>query len=216
MEKVLLYIDGQNLFMGHAAMGIHRIDIPKLVSHLVGERHLLRAYYYSSLPSREDDPMGHDKKLKFFEYLNFQERMEVRAGSLKVERRLLPSDLLKELQSVGGHIDATPTLSVALTELENRIRTFLVEEATETKEKGVDIQIAVDMLDHAHRELADVQILVSGDGDFIPLVAHLKSQGVNVEVAGPRGSVASGLRSDADKFHSLNKRTMISFAPQSS
>jgi uncharacterized LabA/DUF88 family protein len=46
----------------------------------------------------------------------------------------------------------------------------------------------------------DVVILVSGDGDFIPLVEYLKNQGKRVEVMAFGKSTSSKLREVADEF----------------
>ncbi|MCF2138655.1 MAG: NYN domain-containing protein [Candidatus Lokiarchaeota archaeon] len=48
--------------------------------------------------------------------------------------------------------------------------------------KGDDISIAVDMLSDAYEDVYDVGILVSSDGDFIPLVKRLISLGKIVEL----------------------------------
>lgn len=48
--------------------------------------------------------------------------------------------------------------------------------------KGDDISIAVDMLSDAYEDVYDVGILVSSDGDFVPLVKRLISLGKIVEL----------------------------------
>ena len=49
----------------------------------------------------------------------------------------------------------------------------------------------------------DVIVLVSGDGDFIPLVEYLKNQGKRVEVAAFGRSAALKLKEAADEFLDL-------------
>lgn len=49
------------------------------------------------------------------------------------------------------------------------------------EEKGVDVQLAVDMLTGAFRDEYDVAILVSSDGDFRPLVDAVRSMHKRVE-----------------------------------
>ncbi|MHA1720612.1 MAG: LabA-like NYN domain-containing protein [Promethearchaeota archaeon] len=48
--------------------------------------------------------------------------------------------------------------------------------------KGDDISIAVDMLSDAYDDVYDVAILVSSDGDFVPLVKKVQSMGKRVEI----------------------------------
>lgn len=49
------------------------------------------------------------------------------------------------------------------------------------EEKGVDVQIAVDMLTGAFRDVYDVAVLVSSDGDFRPAVEAVREVGKRVE-----------------------------------
>jgi uncharacterized LabA/DUF88 family protein len=49
-----------------------------------------------------------------------------------------------------------------------------------TQEKGVDTQIAVEMMDMAFSRRCDAMVLVSADKDFIPVIDKLWSQGVKV------------------------------------
>lgn len=44
-------------------------------------------------------------------------------------------------------------------------------------QKGVDVQLALDVLDLAHADRYDVAILVTGDADFVPLVRRITSLG---------------------------------------
>ena len=48
------------------------------------------------------------------------------------------------------------------------------------KEKGVDVALAVDALQTAVEGKIDVAVLVTGDGDFLPLVRALNKQGIRV------------------------------------
>ncbi|MGP0003530.1 MAG: NYN domain-containing protein [Acidimicrobiales bacterium] len=51
------------------------------------------------------------------------------------------------------------------------------------QEKGVDMRIGVDMLASASKQLYDVAVLVSGDGDLVEAVRAVKDLGKHVEVA---------------------------------
>ena len=50
-------------------------------------------------------------------------------------------------------------------------------------EKGVDVALAVDALQVGLGKMIDVAVLVTGDGDFVPLVRALNKQGVRVLAA---------------------------------
>lgn len=47
--------------------------------------------------------------------------------------------------------------------------------------KGDDIHLAIDMLKDAYENQYDAAILISGDGDFTPLVKYVKNKGKKVE-----------------------------------
>jgi len=66
-----------------------------------------------------------------------------------------------------------------------------------------DVGIAVDAIRLAPK--LDALILVSGDGDFIPLVEYLKMQGTQVEVASFGKSTSGRLREVADDFIDLGE-----------
>lgn len=47
-------------------------------------------------------------------------------------------------------------------------------------EKAVDVAMAIDILQVGFEDIMDVAILVTGDGDFVPLVRALMKRGINV------------------------------------
>ncbi|MCL4406318.1 MAG: NYN domain-containing protein [Patescibacteria group bacterium] len=79
-----------------------------------------------------------------------------------------------------------------------------------TKKADWDVGMAVDAIRLA--DSLDVIVLVTGDGDFMPLVQYLKwGLGKVVEVAA-FGKTASGrLREEADGFYDLEKMPRITF-----
>lgn len=71
-----------------------------------------------------------------------------------------------------------------------------------------DVGMAIDAIKSADR--LDAVIILSGDGDFIPLVEYLKfTKGVQVEVAGFAKSSSSRLKEAADDFLDLDKRQFL-------
>lgn len=64
-----------------------------------------------------------------------------------------------------------------------------------------DVGMAIDAISMA--EKLDVIILVTGDGDFIPLVQYLKNKGVTVEVVAFGKSASSKLVAVVDDFFNL-------------
>ncbi len=71
------------------------------------------------------------------------------------------------------------------------------------KKADWDVGISVDAIKTAPG--VDVISLISGDGDFVPLVEYLKNQGKKVEVLAFGKSTSSRLRESADEFLDLEK-----------
>lgn len=71
------------------------------------------------------------------------------------------------------------------------------------KKADWDVGIVVDAIRTAPS--VDVIVLVSGDGDFIPLVEYLKNQGKRAEVIAFGRSASSKLKEAADEFLDLDK-----------
>ena len=74
-------------------------------------------------------------------------------------------------------------------------------------EKGVDIQLATDMITHSFKNNYDVAVLVAGDNDFVGAIQSVKDNGKNVEVAlFGKERTSYQLRMVADKIVTLNAR----------
>jgi len=70
-----------------------------------------------------------------------------------------------------------------------------------------DMEIALDMLAMAHE--IDVAVLASGDGDFAPLVSHIRGLGPTVEVFSFPDSTARELIDAADAYVALDDEFLI-------
>jgi uncharacterized LabA/DUF88 family protein len=81
---------------------------------------------------------------------------------------------------------------------------------TGTKKGDWDVGLTVDVMKMANR--LDAVIIVSGDGDFVPLVEYMRNHtGTQVEIASFGKSTSSKLREAADDFIdlSLNPRKYL-------
>jgi len=76
-------------------------------------------------------------------------------------------------------------------------------------EKGVDVQLATDMITHAFKNNYDVAILVAGDNDFVGALQAVKDNGKHVEVAlFGQERTSLRLRDVADRVIVLDGRLM--------
>lgn len=71
------------------------------------------------------------------------------------------------------------------------------------KKADWDVGITVDAIKMSPS--LDVILLLSGDGDFVPLVEYLKNHGKQVEIAAFSKSTSSKLKERADDFFDLGK-----------
>jgi uncharacterized LabA/DUF88 family protein len=69
----------------------------------------------------------------------------------------------------------------------------------DTIEKKIDIKIAIDIISLAYENAYDTAVLVSGDGDFIPVVKKVKELGRDFELWAFRYSLANALREELEQ-----------------
>ena len=69
----------------------------------------------------------------------------------------------------------------------------------DTIEKKIDIKIAIDIISLAYENAYDTAVLVSGDGDFIPVVKKVKELGRDIELWAFRYSLANVLREELEQ-----------------
>ncbi len=74
-------------------------------------------------------------------------------------------------------------------------------------EKGVDIQLATDMITHSFKNNYDVAVLVAGDNDYVGALQSVKDNGKHVEVAlFGKERTSRRLRVVADRVITINAR----------
>ena len=67
--------------------------------------------------------------------------------------------------------------------------------------KSADIPLSIKATQLASK--LDTIIIMSGDSDFVELVAHLKAEGVRVEIAAVKKNTAKILLSEANYYHEI-------------
>jgi uncharacterized LabA/DUF88 family protein len=179
MDRVAIFIDGSNFYHAlKSRFGSASVSFGLLSAKLCGaDRRLLRTYYYNASKQLEDDPLGDQQR--FFSALSKIPYLEVRLGRL--ERRYTGIGRLDPEKRKA----AEGALGTALPEF------TLVE-------KGVDVQLAVDMVEMARKNIYDVAVLITGDGDFSSAVGAVKDMGKYVELAHVEGQPCRQLQSACD------------------
>jgi len=64
----------------------------------------------------------------------------------------------------------------------------------EAIEKKVDINIAIDVVSLAYEDAYDTAVMVTGDGDFLPVVKKIKDLGKDVELWAFKYSLSNAMR----------------------
>ena len=132
------------------------------------------------------------------------------------KRRVNFKEILKEAVAGRKLIRATAYVIRAENEEENNFFEALSQQGFQViikdlqvftggaKKGDWDVGIAVDAIKLA--EKLDVLVLVTGDGDYLPLVTYLQNtQGCLVEIMGFRQTTSSRLIEEADDFVNLNE-----------
>jgi uncharacterized LabA/DUF88 family protein len=179
-QRVGIFVDVQNLY--HSAKNLYhgRVNYTELIKHLVAGRQLIRAMAYV-VKSEGIEPQRPTAAAA----ASAAESARIRAARASEEK--------SDLSSEAAFFDALEKAG-----LELRMKDLQIF-AGGMKKADWDVGMAVDAIRMS--SFLDVVILVTGDGDFIPLVDYLKwGAGRLVEVAAFRRSASSKIQEAADQF----------------
>jgi len=102
MDKVMIFIDGANLFFGMInRIGNIRLDYQKFTQKLCGtDRKLIRTYYYDAPKKQADAREKYQSQQRFFDVLRKLQYFDIRFGRLEREHQkgvdvLLAVDMIK-------------------------------------------------------------------------------------------------------------------------
>ena len=182
-QRVGVFIDVVNLY--HSAKNIYhgRVNYAELMKHLVAGRQLVRAMAY--VVKSEGIESSHAE-----------------SGKVRLVRPIRPDGARSAtgatLSSEGAFFEALEKAG-----LELRVKDLQIY-ADGTKKGDWDVGMAVDAIRQA--PFLDVIVLVTGDGDFLPLVDYLKwGGGRMVEVAAFRRSASAKIQEAADRFINIEE-----------
>lgn len=179
-QRVGIFIDIQNLY--HSSKNLYgaRVNYKELIKNLVANRKLIRAMAYV---------------VKTEAILAAAEAAKTANG----DERALESEASRPEKTTKSETTFFDALKQSGIEL--RIKDIQLYPGG-MKKADWDVGMAVDAVRMA--DFLDVIILVTGDGDFIPLVEYLKwGKGREVEVAAFSRSTNAKLKEVADEFIAL-------------
>ena len=158
-ERIAIFVDGWNFkYATYDAFNL-RVDFISLLDYFHKDKILLRAYYYTG----EWDTDSIDAYLKLTSPPNPEEVKQELNEQAYAER-----GFWRFLNRNGYKVIRKPVR--VQRQADGRIRT----------KADLDLELAIDMLTLAPK--CEKQILISGDGDFVPLVEAIQAQGVRVVV----------------------------------
>lgn len=190
-ERVAIFIDGSNFYHGlKACIGNTKVDFSKFSQLLCGGRELVRAYYYNAPVNQQAFPDIYKDQQRFFGSLKTVPYFVLKLGRL--EKRTIKVDKEALIKTFGED-----TAKIILEKWGEVITTYV--------EKGVDIDLATDMLRLAYNNAYDTAIIVTADGDFVSAVKGVKDMGKHVENANFSDGKGYYIRTACDKFIPLDK-----------
>lgn len=90
-------------------------------------------------------------------------------------------------------------------------RGFILKKGDVYQEKGVDVQLAIDLIVGAYEDLYDIAIIVSSDTDLIPAIKQLKVLGKEVEYIGTAKEPSTALRHEVSLTRLVRKSDLEQF-----
>lgn len=80
----------------------------------------------------------------------------------------------------------------------------------DVKEKGIDVQLSVDLIRFAFNNSYDIAIIISSDGDYVPAIQLAKDLGKIIYNAYFVGSESYHIKNVVDKFIPIDKNLIMS------
>ncbi len=162
-ERVAIFIDGWNFAKAtYEGLGV-RVDFKRLLAALTGGRTLLRALYYIGEWTEENYTLLQNLKRAQPSLAGGPLPPVADAGESE-RKRTQQQGFIRMLNRNGYQVVKKP------------VRVF----ADGNTKADLDIELAIDMLTLAER--CERMVLVSGDGDFVPVLRAVGMRGVRVEV----------------------------------
>jgi len=195
-KKTVLFIDGENFLFSIARF----LKADKKIQHKSDIRNFSIGSIIKS--ALNDYSIGATKfyAAKIHVYTEHPELLDKSRLIAESQRRLKRALINQDVEFiVSGHV----RLQELVRDKNGKITRGIF------KEKGTDVQIAIDMLSMACDGLLDTVLLLSSDSDMQPAVKELKKRGAGVVYIGFEDMVNAGLSITCDTTILLRKKEII-------
>lgn len=185
LGRMMVFVDGENLVQRFQAM-VDQGREPREDTGIVHEKDI----YVWSPTSTVKTGLNQVTRANYYTYA---------FGDDNKIRRV--KDDIKSLQS-GQYRD--PRINWVGGSLLNTLYPVVFKKERGKKAKGVDIQLTVDILSNVYKDNVDSIYLISGDGDYKPVLEEAIRHGKHVYVAALSSGLNPELKFIADKFVDLD------------
>jgi len=181
MEKTFAFIDASNLFYGGEKSLGWKIDYQKLLKYLKNKYSVSKAYYFGGVEtynfkhSYSDDSVPLEKlKLYLSKEIKTKGKELGQAELILVNRYLQRIKFYLKLEKFGYELVLKP------------VKLYSQDDGTKRRKANCDVDMAFYMM--REKDILSRAVILSGDGDFLPVLKYLKKEGKEVIVLsrGPR------------------------------
>jgi len=167
IEKVSIFIDAGNFYhLALKKMGVLEIDFDfeKFVNFLAGERNIIRNGKNFYVGTVREKGFGHEtKKAMSNQNLLFSSLIKNRDWKIKTSKLRTRLEKIKIDSRVK---DFKRLKDLGITEIKYQ----------RSREKGIDVWIAVDLIEGAVENKYDTAILISSDTDLVPAIDFVRKR----------------------------------------
>ena len=185
LGRMMVFVDGENLVLRFQAM----LNEGRKIREDANIKHEKDIYVWS--PYFTVKP-GLNQVIRAY-YYTYAFGDEARLRHIKDQIKSMQSG---QYQEHGAHS--------AIGKLINQLYPIVFKKERGKKAKGVDIQLTVDILSNVYKDNVDSIYLVSGDGDYKPVLEEAIRHGKHVFVAALSNGLNQELKYIADRFIDLD------------
>lgn len=202
--KTSAFIDASNLFYGGKKSLGWSIDYEKLLAYLKEKYGVENAYYFGGVEIHRFafDYLKHDtvpiKDLEKYltDLIREKGKYMSEAKLLLLDRHVRRVHFYRKLQSFGYQLILKP------------VKTYEDEDGNPTRKANCDVDMSFYLM--REKEAFDRAVILSGDGDFLPVLKHLQQNGKKVYVLARSPRTAKEIKqfagSDFRDFEYLRER----------
>ncbi len=209
LERVIIFVDGSNFYHSIKNQNVIKIDHAAFFNSLISEnQQLININYYNAPVNQKQFPKLYVLQQKYFSKLSKIDNLILKLGRLEERKNPFKEEIQNSLKyillllsnlKINENIDKIKSEILKLNDLFNK---FLYK--GNFVEKGIDVNIALDLITLAHENKYDCAILISNDSDFVPAIKYLKNLKKKVIGVFFQNSKAHHLRNNCTEIININ------------